>query len=351
MLFVCVSCSPDETGREGAMSQGRSEPTISLFALGDTGHPWGAFPRLFEGQLAVGDAMQREHARSPVQALILLGDNFYPDGLLKEEILLRIADNLATPYCAFIDPSPALSEVIRDRCRRPRAGKTSLKIYAVTGNHDLASPGSLDLQRTEIPLYIRNWEVPVKDEPEVRELDGGLSLIFIDSAGPWGDVEARLLASALERSRGPWRLVIGHRPPIDGHPGLSQMVARASKESGRIIHAYLAGHVHALGAIRGTLPSPALTLIAGSGSRARLHDATEYRVDSADLLEEELGFLRVDVFENDTPSRLAVTLYSTPRSSMLSFLGTTAIACYGVSLEGSVTVEDCSETSARRPLH
>jgi hypothetical protein len=311
-------------------------PTLSLFAVGDTGSPWGIAPQLFSGQLAVGRAMQREHARAPIDAFILLGDNFYPKGLLVDELLTRVVKNIARPYCAFIDPSPQLATLLGNDCSY--VGQRPPDIFAVAGNHDFDSPGSQRLQLNEIPRLVRNWDMPVENAPAIRDLAGGLSLIFLNSGYPWGDPETRALRDALRRARGPWRIVVGHRPPIAGHPQLSRMVTRASDQSDRVVHAYLAGHVHVLGALRGVLPAPALTVIAGSGSHARRQDATEYRIEEADLIVEELGFVRVDLMPptKAAPERLRITLLETQKSAVLALLGNTTRARYEISLEGDV---------------
>lgn len=329
-LTISVACTsdPEKLGSEGARI------SVSLLAVGDTGEPWGMLPQLFEGQLAVGVAMQREHAIAPVDALILLGDNFYPDGLLPGELLPRLIENVARPYCAFVDPSAELTAALGGACADVK--KSVPRLFAVVGNHDLSSPGSHDLQRHQVPRFIRNWDMPTGDGPAVRDLRGGLSLILLDSAGPWGDAEVRELTAALRTARGPWRIVVGHRPPIAGHPGLSAMVARAARDSETVVHAYLAGHVHALVAIRGVPPAPALTVIAGSGSHVGLQKETEYRMEGADMIVEALGFVRIDVVTQPAPARLSVTFFRAPPSAALAFLGHRAIARYEIAADGSV---------------
>lgn len=336
-IALAAACSPDGSDFENSDASAAT-PIASILAVGDTGMPWGMAPLLFEGQLAVGVAMQRAHRALPADAFILLGDNFYPNGLLSDELLPRVAENVAKPYCAFVDPSPELAEFLDEPC--PNVEQARPQIFAVIGNHDLTSPGSLELQRNEIPRLIRNWEMPAAEGPAVRELPGGLSLIFLNSDYPWGATKTRQLTAALQHSAGPWRVVVGHRPPITGHPQLSRMVATAAEQSGKIVHAYLAGHVHVLGAIRGTGPAPALTLIAGSGAHAERQDTTEYRIEDADLIVEELGFLRLDVMRETARDSLRITLFQTPPSAALAFLGNTTIARYEIDLDGSVRRTD-----------
>jgi hypothetical protein len=327
---VAMMASLGCPGESAPSSRAGAEASGSLLAVGDTGRRWRALPWLFEGQLAVGVAMQREHATAPVDAVILLGDNFYPDGLLPGELVPRILENVARPYCALVAPSAELAEQLSDGCGEPGAPP----IFAVVGNHDLRSPSSIPLQKSEVPRFILNWEVPDEGGPTVRELPGGISLIFLVSESPWGDAQVEALAAALDRAQGPFRVVVGHRPPIAGHPGLSQMVARASKLSQRVIHAYLAGHVHGLGAIPGQGDEPALTVIAGSGSRADLQESPEYRVTGADRLLEILGFARLDSYPEGPDAHLEITLFEARRSASLAFLGHSVVARYSVSLTG-----------------
>ena len=231
---VCLACRPEAT----APDQHTPRPAASLLAVGDTGSPRGLLPFVFDGQLAVGAAMQRAHEANPVDAVVLLGDNFYPDGLRSDELAPRILANVARPYCAFVEPSAALSTLIGEGCSPAREAVPRLLV--ALGNHDLQTPGSAELQQNEVPRFVLNWEVPTTRVPAVRELPGGLSLVFLDTEWPWGPEEVDALASALEAARGPWRVIVGHRPPIAGHPQLSKMIERAAQRSGRVIHAYLA---------------------------------------------------------------------------------------------------------------
>jgi hypothetical protein len=321
--------------RETADTPRDEIPSASLIAVGDTGSSWGFAPQLFEGQLAVGRAMQREHARTPVDAFVLLGDNFYPTGLLADELFSRIVENLARPYCAFVDPSDELAAALDPACRdienpRPR-------FFGVIGNHDLESSDSERLQRNEISRFVRNWDMPGGENSRIRELAGGLSLIFLRSGYPWGKTEVRQLSADLTLAKGPWRVIVGHRPPIAGHPQLSRMVARASAQSERVVHAYLAGHVHVLAAIPGIGPAPALTVIAGSGSQARRQQATEYRIEDPDFIANKLGFMRIDVLGKPPDDRLLITLFQSPPSAALGFLGNTVLARYEIEKNGTVS--------------
>lgn len=343
--LACLGCRRDETA---PFERGTERPAVSLLAVGDTGSPRGALPYLFDGQWAVGAAMQRAHQAAPVDAVVLLGDNFYPDGLTANTLVARVLENVARPYCAFVEPSAELRSRLGSDC--PAAKGPIPRLLVALGNHDLKTPGSAELERDAVPRLVLNWELPAPSSPAVRELPGGLSLVFLDTEWPWGGAEVAELAAALEAARGPWRVIVGHRPPITGHPKLSKMIQRASLQSGRIVHAYLAGHVHGLVGVRGTQNAPALTVVAGSGSEVDLQSAPEYRIDAVDVVAPKLGFVRLDAFADagptGEPARLHISLQAAPPSAALvafGALGATEIARYEIRLDGSLRRIDAAK--------
>lgn len=316
-------------------------PAGSLLAVGDTGTPPGWLPFLLDGQVAVGRAMQRAHRANPVDAVVLLGDNFYPDGLHADELDDRVLENVARPYCDFVEPTAELARRLGDDCPAPT--RPIPRLLVVLGNHDLKTAGSVELERDGVPRLVGNWSLPAPDEPAVRELPGGLSLIFLDTEWPWGGDEVDALAAALVAAKGPWRVIVGHRPPITGHPKLSKMIRLAAIQAGVVVHLDLAGHVHGLVAVRGAENAPALTVVAGSGSEIDLQSAPEYRIDALDAVFARLGFVRLDAFEGGgatgEPAHLLVSLYAAPPSAALAKLGglgTQALARYAIALDGAV---------------
>lgn len=329
VIGLLGACSATDSAAPGPRPDG------SFLAVGDTGEPWGPFPSLFEPQLAVGHALERAHEAVPADAFVLLGDNFYPDGLRAEDLLPRVAENVARPYCAFIEPSAELTGALEGAC--PVASNPP-PIYAVVGNHDVRAGDGGRLQRTRVPQLVTNWEVPASGPPAVRELPGGLSLIFVVSEGPWGEAETRALAEALRRARGPFRVIVGHRPPITGHPQLSDMVSAAANRAETVVHAYVAGHVHVLGAIPGRRPgAPGLTVIAGSGAHAKRQTGTEYRIEHADFLEASLGFARFDAFATKPEPTLRVTLYRTGPFPLLARFRAPEVAVrFSIGLDGAL---------------
>lgn len=91
---------------------------FSLFAIGDTGRPphW---VTAASGQYAVAAGLEQEDEHSPVDALRLLGDNFYENGLRQGRLVEQIRGNVVAPYCRFVDLGGPRSSEVADACDRP----------------------------------------------------------------------------------------------------------------------------------------------------------------------------------------------------------------------------------------
>jgi hypothetical protein len=284
--------------------------TLSLLAVGDTGQPVTALTALDPGH-AVAAAMAEEDARAPVDAVVLLGDNFYPDGLEEDELKDRLRENLVGPFCRFVALTPRGAGSLREACPEARA-LHPVPIYAVLGNHDYGERESPDLQRKLVPEYVSSWRMPAGDV-EVQELEGGVSLVLIDSNRVGRDDGGdREVVRALRRSRGPWRVIAAHHPMPDVGRGYDARFERRMGEliaaAGVPIHVYLAGHEHNLQALAGEAPGPALHLVAGGGSDVRElgEGDPRRRFGSASL-----GFARIDVHDGPRP-RLVASLHEVP---------------------------------------
>ncbi|MCZ6782202.1 MAG: hypothetical protein O7G30_02740, partial [Proteobacteria bacterium] len=152
-LFTCgvgIHCAPPAHDSPPA--------ALSILAVGDTGkpHPWPAFLR--SGQMRVARGMNAEDVRSPAGTLLLLGDNFYPEGLTEPELVARLRENLATPYCRFLELAGPRSAALADLCPESAAAGER-RILAVLGNHDIVAESSAALQRDAIPEFVSNWRL------------------------------------------------------------------------------------------------------------------------------------------------------------------------------------------------
>jgi hypothetical protein len=288
-------------------SAGAGELRVSLLAVGDTGdrpHFW-----QHDLQAAVGRAMADEDRRRPVSALVLLGDQFYPTGLLERELVHRVRHNVVRPYCRFVQRGGPRWDEVADVCAPSAPPRPTTPIYAVIGNHDRESPDSPRLQREVVPAFAPNWYVP-RRPAELVEVPGGLSVILIESNEVAAGEGLDDLRAALLASKGPWRVMAAHHPLVWLEGGQSRrydrVVRQVIAEVGKPVHAFLAAHYHNLQLLELSEPGPPLLLVAGGGS-----EANPVSTDHPDLryASRKLGFARVDVVADGDDERLVASLY------------------------------------------
>lgn len=318
---------------------------VSLLAVGDTGEP-AALLSWLDPATGVAKAMAAEHRRAPVDGLVLLGDNFYPDGLKKREFKDRLRSDLVARFCHFIAFTARGRGSLADSCEDAESTRHPVPIYAVLGNHDYHERESPRLQREQIADYLADWRMP-RRYATVHELPGGVSLVLLDSMFSVKGDRRRELHALLRRTRGPWRILATHYPLANAGEGHSRRWARELstllEETGVRIHLHLAGHVHNLQLLAMDLPRPALQVLAGSGSSARpLKDTEERRL----FAEEALGFVRVDLLREADAERLRVSVYPVDPFSLNGFDPGQPAARVTVSADGSVS-RDSAATSSR----
>jgi hypothetical protein len=195
---------------------------LSFFAMGDTGVEPARRP-LAATQMRVGHVLEAEQRRRPVDAVVLLGDNFYPEGLLEKELETRVRENVVRPYCGFLALDGPESERVADACEPSRRGERPVPFYAVLGNHDQKVPESPRLQREVVPRFVPNWHVPAQAIEVVEIADSdllpGVSLILYDALALAESGDTASLERALRDAQGPWRILAGHYPIHASHPG------------------------------------------------------------------------------------------------------------------------------------
>jgi hypothetical protein len=289
---------------------------LSLLALGDTGRrlriEW-----LPSAQRRVGAAMAAADRQRPVDALVLLGDNFYPSGLQEQELQQRLVMNVVRPYCRFVDLSAPRSDEVAQACRRGPGERHVVPILAVLGNHDYRVPESPRLQIEVVSDFVGNWDMPA-ERIAVRELGSGVSLILLQSME--GVRRARLLdglAEAIRSARGPWRILACHHPVVrtetlEGTGTFEERYMREARrqmaESGVPLHLVLAGHHHSLQILEPSPPGPGLQVVSGGGG-GRLRQI--YAVDGQRFAVSRHGFARVDLVRRADSQRLVVSMYAT----------------------------------------
>lgn len=284
----------------GASAHG--EDTLSLLALGDTGKGR-LWPRSLRAQYRVGEALAREDRRAPIDALVFLGDNFYPRGLEPETARSRVAENLVAPYCHFVSLTVLGFAELGSACRRAPDETHPVPLVAVLGNHDVGLGQGVALQRAGIAEWVGNWVVP--ETARSYELGAGVSLVAFHSPAVEEGAAADALAAALRAARGPWLVVAAHHPIADPGAGwtlaYAERVRAAVRAAGRPVHLFLAGHQHSLQALRAD--GAALHVVAGGGG-AGLYPLAPTRSAERLFGLAAHGFARVDA----SPEALEVTL-------------------------------------------
>jgi len=291
---------------------------LSLLVFGDAGAPPDSGSR-YRAQLEVAAALAMSDAAVPAHAVVVLGDNFYPDGLHALEAVARVRANLVRPYCRFLRFDGPEAAAVESACEIPREQRRPIPLFAILGNHDHLSNGSASLQRSLGRRFFSNWRMPT-GITEVHELPGGVSLVLFDSEQFFDGADTNVLAAALRGSRGPWRILAAHHPIANrarageavSHARYRRRVLDAVAASGVEVQLLLAGHEHNLQLLEMDAPAPRLHAISGGGSGAR----SMHRSDPGRLVGfEQPGFLRVDLVAGpgaQKSARLLVTLYGLP---------------------------------------
>jgi hypothetical protein len=346
-VAMALSVAASTSGRAiGAPSAG--EPRFSLLAVGDTGEP-GPLDRA--GPLAaVGEALAREDRRHPVNALVLLGDNFYPHGLLESELVSRLRSDVVGPFCHFVDLSGARSAEVAPVCG-VGSSRHPVPIYVVLGNHDYESPRGPRLERERVPLFVANWHV-ARGLAETIEFPAGVSLVLVDSVALAEGSDPTPLREAIRTSRGPWRILAVHQPVVPArdrspharavHARYQHEIQRVLHDSGVQLHLVLSGDEHNLQLIEIPGSSPRLQVVAGSGSKPKRLRSSNPRIRF------ELsrpGFARVDLVERGGHAALDVSLLSVETSG--SGAGSRRVALWRVARDGRPA--ELSEAPTARP--
>jgi predicted phosphodiesterase len=279
---------------------------LSLLVLGD----WGR--RLANGhpvdpQLRVAEALADEDRHAPADALVFVGDNFYPKGLSADELEARVRGNLIEPYCHFLDLAAAAGPSLADACREPVGERHPIPLWAVLGNHDHHGKESIDLERDGVSKVVPNWRLlglPV----ETLELPEGVSLIFYDSTHlrlPSGAADLPRLTQALRAAKGPWRVLVAHHPLDSDVQSKGILLALANSEVRADL--LLAGHIHDLRASALEPPYPVVQLVSGGGggkeSRERPLPGEIWQLAST-------GFARVDLVGSGPREHLRLRFFA-----------------------------------------
>ncbi len=216
-------------------------PELSFFALGDTG---------YGGEILASNAraMERSAESRPVDLVLLLGDNFYLEGVSSLE-----------------DP------LWRERFEDAFPGsKLQVPFYAVLGNHDYRGDPDVEVAYTRKSA---RWRMPARWYTFTAPLRGGGEVQFfaLDTQpleGGWPEAREELewLAKETAASKARWKVAFAHHPALShGHhgstPGLADLIDRTG------IDLYVTGHDHDLQVIRSK--AGWMQIVSGAGSSTR----------------------------------------------------------------------------------
>jgi hypothetical protein len=307
---------------------------LSLLAVGDTGkvRPWRPFA---EGQESVGRGMAAENARRPADALVLLGDLFYPAGLSSDELVFRVRHNLIRPFCTFTGLGAPRSAEVADACPVAPAARHPVPIYAVLGNHDAKSEESMTLLREAVPEFIDGWHL-FEEPAHTVELGSGVSLVLVDSPAITKLGTAEAARRAIERAKGPWRIVAAHQPMAirEGGrwSGWAADMRRAVQEADRPVQLFISGHRHNLQLMTLEDPRPMVHVIAGGGTNRRPLDEPPFV--GRHFAIPTTGFTRIDLVESGDDAFLEVSLFTVPRYPIHSWIGPTRVSRWRIDRDG-----------------
>lgn len=327
---------PPARARAGAQRAAEGDTrALSLFAVGDTGTEPGTWGRWSEVSRVAG-AMREQSRTRPVHGVVLLGDQFYPNGLSSDNLRTRLRENLVDPFGSLVGLTRYGAEQLHVPAER--SGPGPVPFYAVLGNHDYGFPESPPLQREVLPTYLSDWHMPHRFV-EAFELPGGVSLVLFDSVR-WDDGVPQDLLIALRRTRGPFRILAAHYPMADpGNnflPTFTRDLHYVLRDAGVPVHVFLSGHEHNLQLLPMDPPAPAVHVVAGGGSSVR--EVSPTAAPRAFALA-SLGFARIDRVEHAGAPALRVGVYAVPRWPWQDSPNGRLVARAWVDADGSASFE------------
>ncbi len=215
-------------------------------------------------QAAVTAAMARYAASSPLAFVLLLGDNFYENGV----------KSTADPQWR------GKFEEMYD------AAALNVPFYAILGNHDYRENADAQVDYTRAAPASR-WRMPARYYSVSCTLaDGSRVELFALDTNTWSsdDAQRAWLESALAASTARWKIAFGHHPVYsNGHHGNSAgLIEKLAPVLAHRADVYISGHDHDLQVLQ---PEGGVRyLVSGAGSRLRRTACAEDTVYAASRL-------------------------------------------------------------------
>jgi 3',5'-cyclic AMP phosphodiesterase CpdA len=272
LLFALLLATVTSSAQVPELSLASPGAELRIAVVGDTG----------EGADAVAKGIARIHAREPLDAIIVTGDNFYPCGVTSE----------TDPQWSLIRPLTRIG----------------VPVLPVLGNHDYCGKADPNAQ-VRATAVVPNWTFPAREYAVRTPL---ADLVFVDTT-PFVKGRTTAIESTIRdgfgKSAKKWRVVIGHHPVISsGYHGyrpkdeVAKMRALIPALRAARVDFYICGHDHHTELIRGRM----LHLVSGAGSSPippiKLRLRTVY---PNEIRLEPIGFAVVEL----TPKRIRVRIY------------------------------------------
>ncbi len=246
------------SGQAGAAGQGGAVggSTIRFVAIGDQG-------TASDGQKAVGNAMANKCAADGCDFALLLGDNFYDDG---------VGSTTDSQWqTKFVEPYAAMS----------------MPFYAVLGNHDNGGNGAgWDFGRGDNQVaYTKvnpKWQMPAR---HYRFTKGPVEFFALDTNQIFyglGNDQRSNVSGWIAESTAPWRVALGHHPYLSngkhGNAGIYEGIPFVPITSGQAVKdffdsticgkvdIYLSGHDHSIQWLESTCQGTHL-IVSGAGAK------------------------------------------------------------------------------------
>lgn len=265
---------------------GPEPPPVRIYALGDQGMGTTDAPA-DRFQYRVGQALASRQAAAPAEAVLLLGDNFYPGGV----------SSTADPQfeTAFRDPYPAAA--------------LPLPFWVVLGNHDHLPGGSAQAQYDYADPEGR-WILDRPDDVRQIEWDGRpVAEVYLFDSDPLvrgvggASAQAAALVARARNSSVPWKILALHHPlrssGLHGNTPQTAQAFGAAADSG-VFQLVLAGHDHNLEVQR--TPESDHVVAGGGGAPPRAWPAASASPQTL-WGQGSLGFVEVEMTAQDLTLR------------------------------------------------
>jgi acid phosphatase len=238
------------------------EHSLSFVALGDTGMG-------NANQRRVAAAMSAITRFESIDLVLLLGDNFYDDGVQSRN------DRQWDTAFENVYRLPGLA----------------VPFYAVLGNHDHHGRIEAQIERTVID---DRWRMPARYHAWTQPLGEQHQVFFVAldtetlAHRESDDAQLAWLDQTLATSKATWKIALGHHPLLQASPNSHPHLAMLRDTLDRLgVDAYFCGHSHQLTYFR--RPGLMAQIISGAGSNPRSLEGDR----GADFAHRGLGFVCV----------------------------------------------------------